>query len=92
MTEENNSPDVIRESIQSNTNENILRDTNLKDIEKILEKEEKDVKEVKKVNSIGTVFSIGNSVIGSSLLTLPYDVYKTGIVPSVIKKQHILNS
>ena len=84
MTEENNSPDVIRESIQSNTNENILRDTNLKDIEKILEKEEKNEKEVKKVNSIGTVFSIGNSVIGSSLLTLPYDVYKTGIIPSVI--------
>ena len=77
----------IRETIQSNESENLLRDTNLKNIEKILEKEEENQtenKDIKKNNSLSTIFSIANSIVGTSIMTLPYNVYKTGIIPAII--------
>ena len=87
MKEENENSNEIRESILSNTSGNLLRDTNLKGIEKIIEEEEKENKKnekTKKVNSLGTILSIGNSMIGSSIVTLPYNIYKTGIIPAVV--------
>lgn len=85
--EENENPEP-RETIQSNTSEKLLRDTNLSNLEKIIteeeEEKEKEYKDVKKVNSISTIFSIGNAMIGSSIMTLPYNVYKTGIIPAII--------
>ena len=85
MSQENVNPEN-RETIQSNTNEKLLRDTNLSNFDKIIEEgeKEKDNKDIKKVNSLGTVFSIANSLIGSSIMTLPYNVYQTGIIPSII--------
>ena len=77
----------IRETIQSNESENLLRDTNLKNIEKIVEKEEENQtenKDIKKNNSLSTIFSIANSIVGTSIMTLPYNVYKTGIIPAII--------
>ena len=85
MLEENENPEN-RETIQSDTSEKLLRDTNLENIEKIImEEEEKEKRDtIKKVNSLGTVFSIGNSIIGSSIMTLPYNVYQTGIIPAIV--------
>ena len=84
MIEENENPQM-RETIQSSTSENLLRDTNLTNLEKIIiEEEDKEKKNIKKVNSLGTILSIANSMIGSSIMTLPYNVYKTGIIPAII--------
>lgn len=83
MKEENKNPE-IRETVQSNASEALLRDTRLTDIEKIVEENDNYNKSIKKVNSLGTVLSIGNSMIGSSIMTLPYNVYKTGIVPAIV--------
>ena len=38
----------------------------------------------KKVNSIQTILSIWNTMIGSTLLSLPYNVYNAGIIPTII--------
>ena len=83
MNEENKNPE-IRETVQSNASEALLRDTRLTNIEKIVEEKNKNDKPIKKVNSLGTVLSIGNSMIGSSIMTLPYNVYKTGIIPAIV--------
>ena len=85
MNEENENPE-IRETIQSNASEVVLRETNLSNIEKIVDEEESKSKDkpLKKVNSLSTVLSIGNSMIGSSIMTLPYNVYETGIIPAII--------
>ena len=84
MINENENPE-IRETLESNASEKLLRDTNLSNIEKIITKEEENEnKDIKKVNSISTIFSIGNSMIGSGIMTLPYNVYKTGIIPAII--------
>ena len=83
MKEENKNPE-IRETVQSNASEALLRDTRLTDIEKIVEENDNYNKSIKKVNSLGTVLSIGNSMIGSSIMTLPYNVYKTGIIPAIV--------
>ena len=86
--EEENKNQEFRETVQSNASEALLRDTRLTNIENIIEEEEnkdaKDNKPTKKVNSLGTVLSIGNSMIGSSIMTLPYNVYKTGIIPAIV--------
>ena len=79
---ENENPE-IRETVQSNASEELLRDTRLTNIENIVEEKDND-KPTKKVNSLGTVLSIGNSMIGSSIMTLPYNVYKTGIIPAIV--------
>ena len=38
----------------------------------------------KKVSSIRTIFSIWNTMIGSSIVSIPYNVYNAGIIPTVI--------
>ena len=38
----------------------------------------------KKVNSIHTIFSIWNTMIGSSIISIPYNVYLAGIIPTII--------
>jgi len=81
--DEKNKNDEIRETLESNPDEILLRDTRLSNKEIIITKEKQDDKPTKKVNSLGTVLSIGNSMIGSSIVTLPYNVYKTGIIPAI---------
>ena len=51
-------------------------------LEKIKELE-KPPKDEKKISSIQTVFSIWNTMIGSSIVSIPYNVYYTGIIPTV---------
>ena len=38
----------------------------------------------KKVGSIHTIFSIWNTMIGSSIVSIPYNVYNAGIIPTVV--------
>ena len=52
--------------------------------EKLLNVEEEKPKETKKVGSIQTIFSIWNTMIGSSIVSIPYNVYCAGIIPTVI--------
>ena len=51
--------------------------------EYIIEGEESQKEEIKKVNSFNTILSIWNSMIGSSTVVLPYNVYKSGIIPAI---------
>ena len=84
MKEEENKNPEIRETVQSNASEELLRDTRLTNIENIVEEKNNNDKPTKRVYSLGTVLSIGNSMIGSSIMTLPYNVYKTGIIPAIV--------
>ena len=70
--------------LQSNPDEILLRDTELSNKENLFTEEKSDDNPTKKVNSLGTVLSIGNSMIGSSIVTLPYNVYQTGIIPAIV--------
>ena len=70
--------------LKSNPDEILLRDTELSNKENLFFEEKSDDKPTKKVNSLGTVLSIGNSMIGSSIVTLPYNVYQTGIIPAIV--------
>ena len=38
----------------------------------------------KKISSYQTVFSVWNTMIGSSILSIPYNVYCAGIIPTII--------
>ena len=42
------------------------------------------VKNEKKVGSFNTVFSVWNNMIGSSTVSLPYNVYNAGIIPTIV--------
>ena len=80
--DEKNKNYELRETLESNPDEVLLRDPKFSNKEKNIEEKPVD-KSTKKVNSLGTVLSIGNSMIGSSIVTLPYNVYKTGIIPAI---------
>ena len=45
--------------------------------------QEKIEAEGKKVSSYQTVFSIWNIMIGSNIVSIPYNVYLAGIVPAI---------
>ena len=53
-------------------------------IERVTTNTLEKIKEVKKVSSIQTIFSIWNTMIGSSIVSIPYNVYHAGIIPTVI--------
>ena len=38
----------------------------------------------KKVSSLQTIFSIWNTMIGSTIISIPYNVYLAGIIPTII--------
>ena len=65
------------------------RDSNVKlgritdtSLDKIEEKKKKP--KSKKVSSIQTIFSIWNTMIGSTIISLPYNVYCAGIIPTIV--------
>lgn len=63
----------------------ILRDTGLTTINKEINVKVKEgEKKPKKVNSFSTILSIWNSMIGSSTVSLSYNVYYCGIIPAFI--------
>lgn len=63
----------------------IIRDTGLTTINKEINiKIKEDEKEPKKVNSFNTILSIWNSMIGSSTVSLSYNVYYCGIIPAFL--------
>ena len=53
-------------------------------IERVTNDTLEKIKEVKKVSSIQTIFSIWNTMIGSSIVSIPYNVYYAGIIPTII--------
>ena len=72
----------VNSSDQKELNDKFLRGT-FGDNEKIIEENETKKEEHKKVNSFTTILSIWNSMIGSSTVTIPYYVYKAGIIPAI---------
>ena len=57
-----------------------ITDTTLEKIKNI--GEPKNVS--KKMSSLQTIFSVWNTMIGSSILTIPYNVYCAGIIPTIV--------
>ena len=49
-------------------------------LDKIKDKKPKS----KKVSSIQTIFSIWNTMIGSTIVSLPFNVYCAGIIPTIV--------
>ena len=87
MSEEN--PIIeLRPTGQTEASEKLLRETNLSNTEKIIKEKENESesinKEQKKVNSFITILSIWNSMLGSSTVALPYNVYNSGIIPAIV--------
>ena len=80
------------ENKDNNKKENLIemnndRESNVKlgrvtdnTLDKIKDKEPSS----KKVNSIQTIFSIWNTMIGSTLVSIPYNVYCAGIIPTIV--------
>jgi sodium-coupled neutral amino acid transporter 9 len=86
MEDNINSGNVNEEKLVKNENER-ESDVELgritgKTLEKIKKLEE--VPDSKKVSSLQTVFSVWNTMIGSSIVSIPYNVYCTGIIPTVV--------
>lgn len=52
-------------------------------LEKIKELTEQPKQEIKKISSYQMVFSIWNTMIGSSIVSIPYNVYYAGIIPTI---------
>lgn len=80
------------EDLEDNKNEtkNLLENEensgNYSDVklERISATTEQKIEGGKKVSSIQTIFSIWNTMIGSSIVSIPYNVYNAGIIPTVI--------
>ena len=62
----------------------ILRNTGMSKTEKIIKEAETENEETKKVNSFNTILSIWNSMVGSSIVAIPYNTYYSGIIPAVL--------
>ena len=82
MTEEEN-PENQNFSEPSSGKESLVVKGDVEDIE-IHENTSDTNKEEKKVGSFNTIFSVWNTMIGSSTVSLPYNVYTAGIIPTII--------
>ena len=71
------------QSEESEATENLLRNINLSNNERINEESESANNEPKKVNSFITVLSIWNTMLGSSTVALPFYAYYSGIIPTI---------
>ena len=81
MTEENQTAEMNATDRTDNSEQLILRESD--NPEQIIEGVENQDEEIKKVNSFNTILSIWNSMIGSSTVVLPYNVYNSGIIPAI---------
>ena len=73
MTEDNNN------LLESDVKLSRITDTTLEKINNL--EESKNIS--KKISSIQTIFSVWNTMIGSTVLTIPYSVYCAGIIPTI---------
>ena len=79
----------MKETDQNVSNEILLNNANNSNYENEKENCKDDEKkdgneEPKKVNSFITVLSIWSSMIGSSTVSIPYNIYMSGIIPGII--------
>ena len=77
MKEEN----LISEEERDTVKLDIMRDQTVNKIENLI-KEQPD-SEKKKNSSLQTVFSIWNTMIGSTMVSIPFNVYYAGILPTI---------
>jgi hypothetical protein len=73
MTEDNNN------LLESDVKLSRITDTTLEKINNLEESKNSS----KKISSIQTIFSVWNTMIGSTVLTIPYSVYCAGIIPTI---------
>ena len=76
--------DKIEEMRDTSQSDQVLRDTNLSTNLIKEDDKQKENEEPKKVNSFVTILAIWGSLIGSSTVSMPYNVYQAGIVPSIV--------
>ena len=74
-----NEDDLTRDS---NVKMGRISDVTLEKIENLKETQSQEGKK-KKIPSIQTVFSVWNTMIGSSIVSIPYNVYCAGIIPTI---------
>jgi len=71
---------------QENPNENLIENNIINELNINNNNNDKNPiqnEEPKKVNSFSTILSIWNTMIGSSTVSLPYNVYNSGIIPAI---------
>ena len=76
--------DKIEEGRDTCQSDQVLRDTNLSTNLIKEDDKKKENEEPKKVNSFVTILAVWGSLIGSSTVSMPYNVYQAGIVPSIV--------
>lgn len=72
---------LVEEERESDVKLGRITDTTIQKIENLKEPQKESQK---KISSIQTIFSIWNTMIGSSMLSIPYNVYRAGIIPTII--------
>ena len=77
MRDDNLISEEERDTVKLDT----MRDQTVNKIENLIE--EQPDSEHKKNSSFQTVFSIWNTMIGSSIVSIPYNVYYAGIIPTI---------
>ena len=75
MTEENLISEEGRDTVKLDT----MRDASINKLQKLIDEQPVS----KKNSSFQTVFSIWNTMIGSSIVSIPYNVYYAGIIPTI---------
>lgn len=68
---------------QENPNDNLVEDNSLNYLNNNNDNNPNQDEEPRKVNSFSTILSIWNTMIGSSTVSLPYNVYNSGIIPAI---------
>ena len=81
MTDNNKDLLLVEEERDSDVKMGRITDTTYQKIENLKDSQQPIQK---KLHSYQTVFSVWNTMIGSSILSIPYNVYCAGIIPTII--------
>ena len=78
-----NSDNLLRDEDSENNSTVQMGRVTETTLEKIEDLTEQKIPDSKKISSFQTVFSIWNTMIGSSIVSIPYNVYYAGIIPTI---------
>ena len=75
---------LLKDEDLDKDSEVIIERVTKNELEKIENLANEPIPDSKKVSSFQIVFSIWNTMIGSSIVSIPYNVYNAGIIPTII--------
>ena len=75
---------LLKDEDLDKDSEVIIERVTKNELEKIENLANEPIPDSKKVSSFQIVFSVWNTMIGSSIVSIPYNVYNAGIIPTII--------